>query len=305
MAGPAFAPAPFPGAQRPAPVSVDGAALVGAVALRASEEWRLDTPTGAYRIFLALPEAAPPPGGFPVLTVLDANACFATVAEAMRRATHRPGATGVRPAAVVGIGYPTEGSYSQERRRLDYTPGPSSEGEGGPCGGRDRFLDTITHRIRPLVRARLPVDEKQQSLLGHSLGAFFALDVLLHDTGCFRHYVAISPSVWWDRPRLEHGIARLGRLAGPGAGATVAPRAAISVGAWEQSLAPWQRNRPDSDAAALRRGRRAMVDNAREIAALLHESLPPDSVRFDLFPDEDHASVFPVALGRALRFLAG
>ncbi|MFC0409896.1 alpha/beta hydrolase [Roseomonas elaeocarpi] len=289
---------PVPG---PAPASGTEPALVGAVALAASEEWRLTTLAGDYRIFLALPEGAAPPEGFPVLTVLDANACFATVAEAMRRATHRPGATGVRPAAVVGIGYPTEGSYSQERRRLDYTPGPSSEGGDGPCGGRDRFLDTILHRVRPLVRARFPVDEARQSLLGHSLGGFFALDVLLHDTGCFRDYVAISPSVWWDRSRLERGIAALARRAGE----APAPRAALSVGAWEQSLAPWQRNRPDSEVAALRRGRRAMVDNAREVAALLGEALPPDAVRFDLFPDEDHASVFPVALGRALRFLAG
>ena len=59
---------------------------------------------------------------------------------------------------------------------------------------------------------------------------------------------------------------------------------------------------PKADAIAERQERRQMVDDAREMAARL--SAICGTVRFDLFPAEDHASVVPVSIGRAIRFCA-
>ena len=183
-----------------------------------------------WRIFLAVPDAPPPPAGFPAIYLLDANAGFATFAETLRRGSVRSRATGIVPAVLVGIGYPATDSYDRERRTFDFTAGPGVEGGARATGGRDAFLAFIEHELKPLVARLCPVDPARQTLFGHSLGGFFALDVLARDARAFRNYVAVSPSIWWDEPRLVAGLG----AARPAAGT----RLAVLVGEWEQALAP-------------------------------------------------------------------
>lgn len=252
-----------------------------------------------YRIFLAVPEGPAPAGGFPAVYLLDANAGFATLVETLRRGAVRPAATGIVPAVLVGIGYPIDGLYERTRRTFDYSPGPSAEAAGRPdepaTGGRDRLLAFIERELKPLVAGRAPVDAARQTLLGHSLAGYFVLDVLAHDRSAFQCYVAVSPSIWWNESRLRAGLA---------AAPPVPVRLAVYVGEWEQALAPWQRGRPDSAELAGRRSRRAMVDRARAFAALAAKVLGPRSeARFEVLRGEDHASVFPAATSRALRFV--
>ncbi|MFT0860697.1 alpha/beta hydrolase [Ancylobacter sp. G4_0304] len=254
----------------------------------------------AWRIFLAVPHEAPPPGGFPVIYLLDANAGFATLVEALRRGAQRPQGTGVAPAVIVGIGYPGEGIYDRARRTFDYTAGPSVEaspsaGEARATGGRDAFLSFIEEVLKPRITRECPVDPGRQALIGHSLAGWFVLDVLCRNTACFQSYVAISPSIWWDEPRLLYGLAHLAR--GP-------RRLAVMVGEWEQQLAPWQQGRPQSAEMAERRARRAMADRARAFTEAAAAALGPQAeVAFTLLADEDHASIVPAAMTRALRLI--
>ncbi|MCJ8145141.1 alpha/beta hydrolase-fold protein [Ancylobacter sp. A5.8] len=254
----------------------------------------------AWRIFIAVPRETPPPGGFPVLYLLDANAGFATLVEALRRGAERPQGTGVTPAVIVGIGYPAEGVYDRARRTFDYTAGPSAEasppgGDARATGGRDAFLAFIEEVLKPRIARECPVDPGRQALIGHSLAGWFVLDVLCRNTACFQSYVAISPSIWWDEPRLLDGLAHLAR--GP-------RRLAVMVGEWEQQLAPWQRGLPQSAEMLERRARRAMADRARALSQAAAEALGPQArVAFTLMADEDHASIVPAAMTRALRFV--
>ncbi|GIQ63876.1 hypothetical protein PACILC2_24440 [Paenibacillus cisolokensis] len=80
----------------------------------------------SYQIMVAAPAEDPPPSGFPVIYLLDANSVFGTVVEAVRLQGGRPDKTGVVPAVVVGIGYPTERPFSPDRY-YDYTPEPTTE----------------------------------------------------------------------------------------------------------------------------------------------------------------------------------
>jgi len=254
-----------------------------------------------YRIFLALPSGEPPAEGFPVIYMLDANAGFATFVEALRRGAVRPQGTGVKPAVIVGIGYPTDGVYDRARRTFDYTAGPSAEartgGEGAApkTGGRDAFLGFIEQVLKPEIARRCPVDPLRQTLFGHSLAGYFALDVLARDTSAFSSYVAVSPSIWWDEERLVAGLAETQKAA---------VRLSIMVGEWEQALAPWQSGRPEAAEIQVRRSRRAMADRAKGFAELAGWALGPSAtVQFALMPDEDHASILPIAMTRALRFV--
>jgi len=153
-----------------------------------------------YRGFVARPAGPPPPGGFPVLYLLDANATFATVVEAIRLRAPRPEVTGVVPTVVVGIGYPVEGPYDRVRRTLDFTP-PGSAQPG--TGGADDFLAFLTRELAPEVERSTGADPARRILFGHSLGGFFVLRTLFTAPGAFRGYVAASPSTWWDARALE------------------------------------------------------------------------------------------------------
>lgn len=265
----------------------------------------------AYRIFLALPRTPAPPAGFPVVYMLDANAGFASLVEAMRRGAVRPQATGIEEAVIVGIGYP-EGDDHRARRSLDYTVGPGVEApeaggaapdrrpaEGRRFGGRDAFLGFIETTLKPHIATLAAIDPARQTLFGHSLAGWFTLDVMARNTAAFGTYVAVSPSIWWDEGRLDAGLSAL-------RGQRV--RLALMVGEWEQALAPWQQARPEAAEMARRRARRAMVDRSRAFAERVTQALAANDegeggeVRFELLAGEDHASVLAPAMTRALRF---
>ena len=73
------------------------------VSLPGTTALSLDGPSGAYRIFLSVPAAPPPPEGFPLLILLDANLCFGTVSDLLRQGGFRPGVSRLCPAVVAGI----------------------------------------------------------------------------------------------------------------------------------------------------------------------------------------------------------
>lgn len=255
--------------------------------------------SGAYQLFVAAPAGPAPAGGFPVIYLLDANAAFGTLVEAMRRGAARRGATGIGEAVLVGIGYPGAETYDRTRRTFDYTTGPSAEGAGPATGGADMFLGFLDREVRPMIAREFPIDPGRETLLGHSLAGYFALHVLATTPGRFGNYIAVSPSVWWDERGLRAGFAGLARHA---AIAGRPPRVMISVGEWEEAPAPWLDPAVRAEIAE-RRARRQMVPGARRFAADLAGLDPRLTVRFEELAGEDHASVVPATMSRALRFV--
>ncbi|MFT8245034.1 alpha/beta hydrolase [Roseomonas sp. BN140053] len=258
----------------------------------------LDGPSGPYQLFVFVPEVPPPPGGFPVVFLLDGNNCFGMAVDLVRQGQFRPTVSRLVPAIVVGIAYPGDQPLHQARRRTDF--GPARPGEPASQGaGRDAFAHFLGSAVRPLLRARFPADPRREVIAGHSLGGFFALDALAQDPSDFAGVLAMSPSVWWNRERLLAGL-RSGRGAGS------SPRVWIGVGEWEEALAPWEAALPDSETTAQRRRERAMVGNARAMAEAVADRFGPTAlVGFECLAGETHVSVIPVALSHGLRALLG
>ncbi len=256
----------------------------------------------AYEIFVYVPDAPPPPSGFPVVYALDANSDFVTVAETVRRVGRRPRATGVGPSIVVGVGYPNTQSYDLDRRYLDFTLGPSACATGSDlpasaCGGQDAYLRFLSMQLLPHIAARFPVDPRRRTLLGHSLAGYFVLEALARRPDLFDAYVSFSPSIWWDREGLR---ARLAAARGTGEKL----RLYVAAGRYEQEIAPWQAAESLSDDYHAMRAMRRMVGNAREMAAEIEAAFAPDmTVRFELGEEEDHSTVVTTLLCRALRFV--
>lgn len=237
-----------------------------------------------YRVLIAPPAGPAPPEGFPVLFLLDASVFFGTVVETVRLRSRRPDATGVTAALVVGIDC---GLGSREERDRAYSwPGDAPA-----------LLEFITRRIRSSLGDEYSVNWQRQILLGHSLGGFFVLYALVTQPDAFEAYVALSPSIWFNRPYLLEGVRGLS------ARVTQPTKAFISVGEYEQSLAPWQSaETAATQDVAQRRENRAMVDNAHEFATSLR-AVPALDVTFHRFPAEDHASAALAGIHHCLRFV--
>ena len=173
------------------------------VALVGARQWDFtSTRNGrAYRVFIWIPEIEPPEGGFPVVYGLDANTQF-PMASDMVRAWSLGGA--IKPAVLVGIGYPTHRlSEAMVLRFKDLSLPASAEWMassvhpmGGitpeQVGGADDFLRVIEDEIKPAVAALAQVNPAEQTLMGHSLGGLTVLRALFTRTGAYTRFVAAS-----------------------------------------------------------------------------------------------------------------
>jgi len=254
-----------------------------------------------YRIFMTKPSEAAPPGGYPVLYMLDGNAIFGTAVETARILRAQG------PLVVVGIGYPIPGAFDQDRRYYDLTPSTAVEylkprkGEKTPepsgTGGQEEFFRFIQEELKPEVEKQLPIDKSRQTLFGHSLGGLFTLHVLFTHPAAFTNYVAASPSIWWNGRSILKEEGAFTQQIRESSLNTQSLSLVVTVGEFEQRLAPGT----DPDRAAFL-NQAKMVESAREITDRL-STLPANRLRtvFQEFPGENHGSIIPAAVSRGVR----
>ena len=259
------------------------------VSLERTAGWTVEAGTGGpVTVSVAWPEAEAPPDGFPVLAVLDAQTTFATAVAAARLQAGRPAATGVGPGVVLGLGHPGDKAAQTAARRRDYTP-PPFDAAGG-TGGADAFLDLLDTVVLPAVERVVAIDRERVALFGHSIAALLPLHALLTRPQRFRCCIAASPSLWWDEGVM---LQRARGFAAPGC------RLLLTVGGLERpeaALADGQAER------AARLGERNMVGNVAALADRLRDTV---AVRCVEFAGENHGSVLPAAISRAVPFALG
>ncbi|MFC5476993.1 alpha/beta hydrolase [Massilia suwonensis] len=176
----------------------------------------------------------------------------------------------MRPFMLVGI--------ENTQRRRDLT-GPSTDPEDRKIapviGGSDAFRRFIANELMPAVRTRYRTTG-ETAIIGESLAGLFVVETLFVAPEMFDTYIAVDPSLWWNREGLlAKGIAQL----------RTASRAGkmLFVGASGEPGMP-----------ALAGRLKQVVDRA---------SAP--GLRFELaaFPEETHRTIYHPAALRALRTL--
>ncbi|MFD2705908.1 alpha/beta hydrolase [Salibacterium lacus] len=254
------------------------------------EEWLIERAEGAassYKLYIYSPSEPAPSEGYPVLYVLDGNAFFQTVSDAVRMQSRRPEVTGVHASVVVGIGYPGEILFHRERRFYDYTPSadtaelpPMPSGSSWPeNGGAERFLLFLRETIQPFIREHCVINPEHQTIFGHSLGGLFALYTLFNKPGTFQGYIATSPSIWWNQQAVLQGESPF--LNGLG-DYDVSIRLFLSAGSLEKAH---------------------MITDAKALSSRLKPyNTPGFQTQYIEGHEENHMSIVPTILSRALRF---
>ena len=248
-----------------------------------------------YRIFVALPDRPAPASGYGVLYVLDGNAMFLTATEAVRALGRRPDVPRDPATVVVGIGYP-DGVDVGVERTLDLTPpGIADARIKAPSGGADAFLEFIEQDLKPKIASLTSIDSARQGLFGHSFGGLFVLHSLATRPDAFTYRTAASASIW-ATPSILDRLQSMAKSRGPDSPAL---KVLLTAAEYEQSLSPFARYQANADKVAQSLSERGQVDKARQAAQLLAQGTGIRA-RFDEIAGEDHGTVIPAAISRAV-----
>ena len=257
------------------------AAAQSPVSIPGTETYQMRSTTNGveYRIDVALPAGYATSGKrYPAFYILDSNLAF-SIATMTYRASRLEGS--VPEIIIVGIGYPGDDpapyapGYHASRSR-DYTPTAVESSLPG-SGGAGPFLQYIKGELIPMIDARYRTDPADRGLGGHSLGGLFTTYALLNDPAIFTRYWIGSPSLWWDKEKIQASVPAARTRADATKG-----RALLTVGALEGPI---------------------MVPPMQRMTAALKVGFPGLTIGSVIYPDETHVSVMGAAISRAFRFL--
>jgi predicted alpha/beta superfamily hydrolase len=259
-----------------------------------------------HRILLYRPDKPAPPEGWPILYLTDGNACFATAVDALKVQASYPNGTNVTEGVIVAIGYPTNEPYDPLRRSWDLSPPPGRvyppfypDTPDVKTGGGERFLALIEDELKPWVEQQAPIDRSRQTLFGHSFGGLFALYGLFTRPQAFSRWISASPAIYWeDAAILATEREFLSQHTG-----LLDIELHLSAGQYEgETLAPFHKGTPGEQKRRENAKETRTVELAREMAerwAKLTSSA--EMVTFEEYAGENHMSVLPVALNRAVQ----
>ncbi|UUX49286.1 alpha/beta hydrolase-fold protein [Nisaea acidiphila] len=263
-------------------------------------------PDSSYRVFVHVPEGEAPEDGWPALYMTDGNAVIGTAVDALRAQASYPRGTGIGPGVIVAIGYPTDAAYDPFRRSWDLSPPPGAEyppfHDGGPVvrtGGAEFFLSFLLDTLRPWLHARLPVNGGAESLFGHSFGGLFTLYALATRPAAFRNWIAASPAIYWEDEVIRTYLDRMP----PTGWENLSGRVLLSAGEFEGGApAPFERGRSDETERLAHRRKIRTIHLAEELSRdILRLTGRAEAASFEQHPGENHMSVLPVAVNRAVQ----
>lgn len=143
-------------------------------------------------IWVHIPEKVEEDKKYPVIYVLDGTSHFYSVTGILKLLEK----WNLPKSIVVGI--------PNTDRTRDFTPthvafqrGHKSETSGGALN----FIKFIDEELKPYLQSKYPIDT-MSTIIGHSTGGLFVLYTYTHHPEVFDNYLAIDPSLWWDKEKL-------------------------------------------------------------------------------------------------------
>lgn len=147
-----------------------------------------------YKVWTAIPNAALPAEGYPILYALDGNAVMDRVSDSLLAQL-----TQKTPPVIVAVGYQTTLPFDQNARAYDYRPtikenSADSGRDSRKSGGSEAFRQLLQNTIVENVERGMKIDPRRRAIWGHSYGGLFIIDSWLASSR-FRIYFSASPSL--------------------------------------------------------------------------------------------------------------
>lgn len=102
----------------------------------------------------------------------------------------------MRPHILVGI------ENTERRRDLTGPTQVDEEKKAAPkAGGSGNFRRFLREELKPAIAKRYRTT-KESAIIGESLAGLFVIETMLLEPELFESYIAIDPSVWWNRQSL-------------------------------------------------------------------------------------------------------
>ena len=154
------------------------------------------------------------PQHYPVVYLLDGDDHFASMTGAMQYLSR----AAICPEMIV-VGIPNLSDMSRTRDLTTSQPahieGMSAD-ELKTSGGAENFTTFLEKELIPYIDAHYPTTP-HRTLIGHSFGGLLVVNTLVNHAGLFDNYVALDPSVHWDKEKLlkqAHDVLAQSRFAG-------------------------------------------------------------------------------------------
>ena len=143
-------------------------------------------------IWIHIPEDFDITTQYPVIYVLDASQNFYVITGMLKQLLPWQ----IPNSIVVGI------INTDRTRDFTHTNVPFQRGhESETSGGASNFIKFIDEELKPFINNKYPT-ENNSTIIGHSTGGLFVLYSFLHHENSFDNYLAIDPSLWWDKENL-------------------------------------------------------------------------------------------------------
>ena len=131
---------------------------------------------------------------YPVVYLLDGDKHFYSVMGMIQQLSEVNGNMVLPQMILIGI--------PNTDRTRDLTPSHNStQMIDSTSGGGEVFTSFIEKELIPYVDSLYPTT-KYRVLIGHSFGGLTAINILVNHTKLFNSYIAIDPSMWWDKQKL-------------------------------------------------------------------------------------------------------
>ena len=173
-------------------VAQSGQNLEGKIVIGIIDSLYSDILQEQREIWIYAPEELDRTKKYPVIYLLDASKHFHVVTGILKQLTPWK----MPESIVVGI--------TNTDRIRDFTPTnvPFSRGHNTETsGGSINFIKFLTKELQPFINNKYPT-ENNNTIIGHSTAGLFVLYSFLYSNDSFDNYLAIEPSLWWDKENL-------------------------------------------------------------------------------------------------------
>lgn len=137
---------------------------------------------------------------YPVVYLLDGDAHFYSVVGMIQQLSSVNGNTICPKMIVVGIPN-TDRTRDLTPSHVDVDPPYMDSAGSKTSGGGEHFISFIEKELMPHIDSLYPT-APYKMLIGHSFGGLTVMNTLIYHPHLFNSYVAIDPSMWWDKQKL-------------------------------------------------------------------------------------------------------